>query len=88
MTTKDNLTSAALIGLLSHYGLELPPHELAKRAKEYVDAFDKPIDLTVDKKERCREIWKSNPRLNKLKVAELLGVSRPTIYAWIKEFEK
>lgn len=88
MTTKDNLTSAALIGLLSHYGLELPPHEIAQRAKEYVEAFDAPIDLSVDRKEKCREIWKSNPRMNKSNVGELLGVTRHTIAKWVAEFEQ
>ena len=38
-------------------------------------------------KEKLHEIWKSNPKFNKAETAELLGISRVSIYTWIKEFE-
>lgn len=38
-------------------------------------------------KEKLHEIWKVNPKFNKVETAELLGISRVSIYTWIKEFE-
>lgn len=38
-------------------------------------------------KEKLFEIWKVNKKFNKVETAELLGISRVSIYAWIKEFE-
>jgi hypothetical protein len=37
--------------------------------------------------EKFQEIHRANPNFNKSKVAELLGVSRQTVYLWIKEVE-
>lgn len=36
-------------------------------------------------KEKFMELYKANPDLNKKDVSELLGVSRKTVYGWIKE---
>jgi len=38
-------------------------------------------------KEKLHEIWKVNSKFNKAETAELLGISRVSIYTWIKEFE-
>lgn len=40
-----------------------------------------------NEKEKLYEIWKNNKKFNKVEAAELLGVSRVSIYAWVKEFE-
>lgn len=38
-------------------------------------------------KEKLFDIWKANRKFNKVETAELLGVSRVSIYSWVKEFE-
>jgi len=38
-------------------------------------------------REQLYEIWKKDKKFNRTEVAEILGVSRVSIYAWIKEFE-
>jgi len=38
-------------------------------------------------KEKIYEIWKSNNKFNKSETAEILGVSRKTIFNWVKEWE-
>ena len=40
-----------------------------------------------NEKEKLYEIWKSNKKFNKTETAELLGISRVSIYKWVKEFE-
>jgi hypothetical protein len=38
-------------------------------------------------REQLYEIWKKDKNCKRTEVAEILGVSRTTIYSWIKEFE-
>lgn len=40
-----------------------------------------------NEKEKLLEIWKSNEKFNRSETAELLGVSRKTLFNWVKEFE-
>jgi len=40
-----------------------------------------------NEKEKLFEIWKSNPAFNRSETAELLGISRKTIFNWVKEWE-
>lgn len=37
--------------------------------------------------EKLYEIYRANPNFNRSKVAELLGVSRKTVYLWLKDIE-
>ena len=38
-------------------------------------------------KEKLFEIWKSNEKFNKSETAELLGISKRSVFNWVKEFD-
>lgn len=64
----------------------------AKKIKvNSVEVYKLKSTITTNKgkneKEKLYEIWKNNKKFNKVEAAELLGVSRVSIYAWVKEFE-
>ena len=40
-----------------------------------------------NEKEKLFEIWKSNEKFNKSETAELLGISKRSVFNWVKEFD-
>jgi hypothetical protein len=46
------------------------------------------LNFNRSKKEQLEAFYKSNPDFNKKEAAELLSISRKTIYNWIKEIDK
>ena len=40
-----------------------------------------------NEKEKLFEIYKTNPNFNRSETAELLGVSKRSVFNWIKEFD-
>ena len=40
-----------------------------------------------NEKEKLFEIWKLNPNFNRSETSELLGISKRSVFNWVKDFD-